>query len=168
MKHYIILLDVSDSVYDFFYKVVNALNYFIETISKLDQDIYLSICCFSNEVQYVLRYELVRNVRPFKLSDFKIGGLTSLYDSVTKIIHDFSLSPSHMENILIIVTDGADNWSRKFSKEEMEETCARYIRYGWRIIHLHANDVIDIVNNSEIIGFDKEDDLSNIFSNLSM
>ena len=71
---------------------------------------------------------------------------------------------------MYIITDGDDNSSKKYNKENSEELCQHARQSGlWNIIHFHTDDVLVYLNNTTAnILYKREDDLSDIFENLSI
>lgn len=166
MKHYIILIDVSGSVQTFFYKVVDALNNFIRN-KKYTEKCFITVCSFSSTIKFITTMQHIDNITSYSLSDFTIDGLTALYDSIGNIINGFK--NNQKQNILIILTDGDDNYSFKYKKHEIDKLCDEMTKfYNWTFIQYHTDNVLDILNTSKSIVFNTTDDLSNIFNNLSI
>ena len=88
---------------------------------------------------------------------------------IIHIINDFStIIDKNVHHNFFIITDGEDNLSRKYDKNETEILCNKSIKSGlWTIIHFHTHDIESLFNISEEIEINN-DNLENIFSNLKI
>jgi hypothetical protein len=109
-------------------------------------------------------------IKPISFEDLEFfGGFTSLYDSVCEIIHEFSsIIERNLHHNFFIITDGDDNSSTKFNKNETEYRCDQSIKSGlWTIIHFHTHDIESLFNVSSEMEIDS-DNLENIFADLKI
>ena len=122
--------------------------------------------CRITTVLFDHRYELlhgrtdIRAVRPITAKEYHVGGSTALLDAVGKTIHKIATAqkntaePFRAEKVLfVIITDGEENASHKYSAAEIKEKIQRQkSRYGWEFIFLGAN--IDAVETAVRFGID--------------
>jgi len=170
ITHYIILIDASHSMNDKIKNIIFSLNNYISS-KKNNHDIYFTITYFNNELYCLKKMENVNNIiNPISVHDLIFfGGLTALYDSICEIINEFStIIDKNVHHNFFIITDGDDNLSRKYDKNETEILCNRSIKSGlWTILHFHTHDIESLFNISEEIEINN-DNLENIFSNLKI
>ena len=148
MKHYIFLIDNSYSMNSYLYSICNILNKFIQNLRQNTSDEnYISIASFSCTLNWILKTQNLNILFPnLSLFDFKNGGTTALYDSVSKVILEFGVNPQIKTNFYII-TDGDDNNSDEYNKETTDRICKEAIQSGgWEIKHFDTlnYDTLDI------------------------
>lgn len=159
--HYIILIDTSYSMKSKLHKLITGLNNFVETIRN-NPDTFLSVVSFSKNMYYICRGLEVSKVGIFDMSHFKEFNLTSLYDSICTILIDWEAVPG--KHNLFIITDGDDNSSRKYNKEQTDVLCSGAMFSGnWEIIHCHT-EISNLMVNKKVVY--QVDDISNILDNL--
>lgn len=71
-------------------------------------------------------------------STYKPDGLTPLYDAIGIALEEFK-PPKKSGVLVVILTDGAENESKRFSQKEVFEMIARREMDGWVFIFLGAN-----------------------------
>lgn len=163
-NHIIILIDCSYSMDSYLCNFVIGLNNFLKNLKskyKNVENIYLTVVCFSSNIKYILEYENINNINIFLRTQFETWGSTALYDSLCSVILKFK-DCNDITN-LFIITDGDDNISKNFSKQQTDDLCNLAINSGlWKITHCHTD--INILN-IPTIKYDI-DDISNIFNML--
>lgn len=166
--HYIILIDSSYSMADGVFSIINGLNNFILRLKQNEPECYLTIAHFNDHLHYIYRCVEIKKIDFVSHHQIKMGGCTSLYDSICEIITIFNLRDIHLYNNLYIITDGDDNSSVRYNKFRSDELCNIARSTGkWNIIHFHTTDVLDLLNNAINITYEKED-LSDLLSNLNL
>lgn len=113
------------------------------------------------------QYEILHNgvdVSQARLNDqqYFVRGMTALYDAVGKTILDvgarLSRTPAAQRPdkvIMIITTDGAENSSREFTGQRIQELIAHQRdKYGWEFLFFGAN--IDTAAVAEDIGIHRD------------
>lgn len=115
-KHIILLLDESGSMESQKANVIRGVNETIRMQRELQVDpVNLSIVKFNSTVSKV-RSDSLWNVRPFTLFDYQPNGQTALYDAIGSTIGRYS---DEIGTIMVIITDGQENSSREFTKQQM-------------------------------------------------
>lgn len=165
-QHIIILIDCSYSMENILKEVVKGLNNFLEKIKiqykNYPINIFLTVASFSNNLKYIVEYKNINLINFFDENDFITWGSTALYDSICNIILKFQ---NNNNTNLYIITDGDDNMSKTYTKEQTNELCDMAIQSGlWKIIHCHTD--INILN-IPTIKYDIND-ISNIFNMLTI
>jgi len=158
--HYIVLVDTSYSMIMNLDKLVTGLNNFIQTIRN--SDTHLSIVNFSNNMKYIYKGTNIKDVGNIIQSDLSGFSSTSLYDSVCNLIIEWKVVPGLHK--LFIITDGIDNSSRRYNKEQTNFLCNEATLSGnWEIVHCHT-EVSDLCVSKKVVY--EVDNLSDILGNL--
>lgn len=158
--HYIILIDNSYSMLNHIEKLVLGLNNFVKTIRN--SDCFLTVISFSNNTSFICKETNIKNVIPFEKYQFNKLNSTSLYDAIYETISFYK--HTIMKNQLFIITDGEDNTSVKYTKNDVDFICQEVINSGfWNIIHCHT-DVSNLKVDKNIIY--NIDDIGNIFEKM--
>lgn len=168
MIHYLFLIDNSYSMNEETYKIYENL---VKIIYKLqsqlrNQKIFLTIAYFHNELYYIYKFTDVQKIyKHFNYSQLIDYGATSLYDSLCTLLLDFQ--EYKIRNKLFIITDGDDNRSIKYTKEDVEKLCNKAKNSGlWEIHHfVNSNVFKDIFESNTNILYN---DITDIFSNLKL
>ncbi len=135
-----ILLDRSGSMMTQWSDTLGAINAYV---SELTGDTNVYIAAFDSGYNGDLAYEVLRNTtaRGFKSlteSDAKPRGGTPLYDSMGKLFdHAFNEGPE--KAYIVVMTDGFENTSRKFTNAVIKEKLARAEDRNWEVVFLGAN-----------------------------
>lgn len=167
-EHYIFLLDTSYSMQPYIAKIIEGINNFIKKLKSLNNgDIYISLIYFNTNITYLFRCANIKNIDAINSNIFINYGTTALYDSVCDVLINYDVSG--LKNNFYIITDGDDNASKRYTKEKADELCNRATTSGdWNIIHFHTDNILNFLNTATNILYNPEDDLSNIFDNLSI
>ena len=168
MQHYIFTLDTSYSMQGYIPKIVEGINSFVKKLQNLrNNNIYISVIYFNTEITYLYKCVNINKFNSINGNIFINYGTTSLYDSICDILLNFNVSG--LKNNLYIITDGDDNSSKRYTKQNTDELCTQATLSGeWNIIHFHTEEVLEYLNNTTNILYNREDDLSNIFENLEI
>jgi uncharacterized protein YegL len=165
-NHIIILIDCSYSMDSHLDNVVFGLNNFLKKLKEkyaYSENIYLTVVCFSTNIKYILEYKNINIINNFSRFDFQTWGSTALYDSICDVILKFK--DFNSKTNLFIITDGDDNVSKIYSKQQTDDICNMAINSGlWNITHCHTD--MNILN-IPTIKYDI-DDISNVFDMLKI
>ena len=168
MIHYLFLIDNSYSMSEDTYKIYQIL---VEIILKIqsrliNRKIFLTIAYFHNDLYYIYKFVDIQKItRIFNYSQMIDYGGTCLYDSICSILIEFK--DYNIENKFFIITDGDDNRSKKFTKQQTDILCEKAKNSGfWQITHfINSNVMRDIFESNENIVYQ---DISDIFNNLKL
>ena len=161
----IIAIDTSYSMSNYISQVVNGLNKFLIKLKGLsvDKPIYLTVISFNTDNKYIFKCVNVNMIDKFYIFQFNSFGTTSLYDVIGQIFLDFGLHVSCLSHFFII-SDGEDNSSTKYNKQNIDEMLNVAENNNWKIIHCHTDvNILDIPTITYNI-----EDISSIFDNLSL
>lgn len=164
IKHIIILIDVSYSMYSHINPFINSLNKFISDLRKnIHCDYRLTLGQFNTQLNYITEFTDVHDISHFNISNFNIHGTTALYDAISLTIKNFS---NNIENTnLFVISDGDDNASFLYTKEDTDKMIEQVIMSRkWNIVHCHTDLSLF---NVPTFNFDVND-ICNIFDNLKV
>jgi len=162
-EHYIFLVDYSYSMCSHIPKIVTVINMFLDELKKSGKtNILFSLASFSYRMRWIVNTINIQSVQNINNDDFKDPGSTSLYDSVCSVLLEFGCDPN-FKNTFYIITDGDDNNSFKFTRENTDELCDKAMKSNWTIKHF---DTLSYQTLSvPTVKFDI-DDMSNLFNNM--
>ncbi len=134
----VILLDESFSMRTNAYSMLNAMNRFINFQKSVPDDgSTLSILCFSTKVRVLIENTPIKLAPLFNKSDYHPDGSTALYDAIGTAI---DMHQNRRRVVIAIVTDGRENASSIYSKENIKEKISMAKSRGCHFIFL-ANDL---------------------------
>jgi uncharacterized protein YegL len=162
MAHVIILIDNSFSMDSCMKNVVDGLNKFLEKI-RYNHNTYMSVLTFNKHINSIVECQDVISIKEFDIKEFRTNGSTALFDAICETILKYS--KLSLKNNLFIITDGDDNCSTSYTKNQTDEICNKAFESGnWKITHCHTDSSI---LNIPTIQYNV-DDISNIFDNLKI
>jgi uncharacterized protein YegL len=132
-----IVIDRSGSMATIFDATVQGLNEFLTRQCELPNadDIRVSVFTFDHDVEYPIQTMPVKLVviDPTIISP---RGTTALYDAIGFALEQaLTFDP----RIVVIITDGYENASRRFKCHEIMEQINERRRHGWTFMFLGAN-----------------------------
>lgn len=121
-----------------------GINSFIAQQATQPGEATLTLVQFDTEYEFVHRGTPVRKVPPYKLEP---RGMTALLDAVGRAINETGQRLASMPEadrpglvIFVIVTDGAENSSREFTKAQIKQMVEhQQEKYNWHFNFLGAN-----------------------------
>lgn len=129
-----------------------GVNTFIkEQKSVDDRGAYITIVEFDNEYNKVVDHVDVNMVLPYKLVP---RGFTALLDAIGTTINsvDMSTVDPNGKIIVVVVTDGDENASKEFTRDQIFKMITEKKEAGWEFIFLAANQ--DAISTGVGFGFD--------------
>ncbi len=166
MNHYIFLIDNSYSMQQHQFKIVSVINEFLKKLKENNiGDTYFSLASFSCNLNWIIKKQNVNYLDMFYTNQFVNSGTTALYDAVCTVLLDFGLDVTERKQ-LYIITDGDDNNSSRYNREETDKMCNIAITNGnWDIKHFDTLEYNTLTVPK--IQFDM-DNMSDLFSNMTM
>ena len=157
----VFILDKSGSMEGLESDTIGGFNAMIEKQKALEGKVYVSTLLFSTHVETLHDRLLLKDVQPLTAQDYQVGGCTALLDAVggtiehISTIHKYARKEDVPHNTMfVITTDGMENASTKYSKEQVKALIGEKEKLGWNFLFLAAN--IDAVETAESIGIRKE------------
>lgn len=156
----VFILDKSGSMAGLERDTIGGFNAMLEKQKVLDGECRITTVLFDNRYELLHDRTDIRAVRPITAKEYHVGGSTALLDAVGKTIHKIATAQKNTAEpfragkvMFVIITDGEENASRKYSAVEVKEAIQRQkSRYGWEFIFLGAN--MDAVETAGRFGID--------------
>jgi len=137
----IVILDESGSMISMGDEPVQSANAFIQEQRKnADDDATITLVTFSIESTRVIDDQLLSEVKDLSDDLYSPGGSTALNDAVCATI-DHKIESEKSDNvILLIITDGEENSSRRFSTADTRKRIEKVQKdHDWKVIFIGAN-----------------------------
>lgn len=132
------ILDQSGSMSSMGCEPLEGLNSFF----KMQQDsgeFYSTLVTFNDKTTFIHKNINGKEIKELTEKDLYPCGLTALYDAIGSSI-EYQKSVKLKNVLVVILTDGENNASSKFTKEEIQELIKEMKKeYGWSFEYLGAN-----------------------------
>lgn len=154
----VFILDRSGSMHGLEADTIGGFNSMLERQKEEAGKAYVSTLLFDGATKVIHDRVEISEVRPMTDKDYTIGGCTALMDALggainhIEMIHKYIRPEDVPENTLfVIITDGMENASQKFTADEVKKAVTRKKEEnGWEFIFLGAN--IDAVETASRYG----------------
>ena len=156
--HVCFVVDESGSMYGSVSDVIGGFERTIKEQSEnKDGECIVSLFTFNDKVKELY---LGKNIKDVKTIDYHPGGCTALFDGVGtaidkvgKWLSDMDESERPSKNLIVIMTDGAENASKEYKSNQVKEKIKHQEdKYSWSFIYMGA-DVTDS-KDADSLGFD--------------
>lgn len=149
MTDLIFILDRSGSMKKQAKTTIKEYNSYIENMEG--ENIKVTTVLFDDEYEMITRRKDVDEVKKLTKEIYYPRGCTALYDAIGKTIK-YMDEEETQKVIFIIITDGLENCSIRYSKDKIKSMIYRHI--NWEFIYLGAD--IDSFNEGTNIGIDEK------------
>lgn len=141
----VFLLDRSGSMESCWDDTIGGFNSFLEDQKATGGT--LTLIQFDHEYQLTYERIKINDVTPMSRETYKPRGSTALLDAIGRLIKDWkgSSNPS-----VVILTDGQENASHKFTKAHIKDLIDQKTKDGWTFAYLGANQ--DAFSEASSIG----------------
>ena len=158
----VFILDRSGSMSGLESDTVGGFNTMIEKQKKQNAPCYVSTVLFNHTSEVLYDRVKLGEVQKMTEEDFFVGGSTALMDVIGGAIHHIGnihkyIRPEDVpaNTMFVIMTDGMENASRRYSSEQVKQMIERQKkRYGWEFLFIGAN--IDAVETAARYGIDAD------------
>lgn len=133
MARRIFLLDRSGSMDSIRGDTIGGFNSFVK--SQIPDGGSLSLYLFDHELECVYSDTPIEKVPLMNENTFVPRGSTALLDAMGEVIKKESGSKA----IMVILTDGEENSSNKYTKEHIKDLTEMRTKEGWEFVYLGAN-----------------------------
>ena len=158
----VFILDRSGSMSGLESDTIGGFNAMLEKQKQQAGACFVSTVLFDN-TSTVLHDRLpLERVPRMTTADYQVGGCTALIDAIGDAIHHIGNIhkyarkedvPAH--TLFVIMTDGMENASRRYSSDEVKQKIERQKeKYGWEFLFIGAN--IDAVETAKRYGIDAD------------
>jgi len=154
----VFILDESGSMWHLKKSTISSFNEMLESQKNLDTEFpaYLTTVVFSDNMKKICDHKEIQEVENMTSENYKPNGCTALMDTLGKTINEMSeINKDNDKNVIfIIITDGYENASREFKREDINKMIKAKREMGWNFIFFGAN--IDSNQEAESLGIDKK------------
>ena len=157
----IFVIDKSGSMSHLAGDTIGGFNGFITSQKALDGKATLTTVLFDTTWKIIHDGVDIHEVKDMTSSDYIAGGGTAMLDAIGEIInrvqdrHDELGIEKPEEVLFVITTDGEENSSHTFNKNQIEKMIKHQTNgHGWKFMFLGAN--MDAVKEAESIGISKD------------
>ena len=144
-SHIGFLVDTSGSMTSIYKNVVEqGLDEFIEEQKKIEHEVKFYGSTFSNELTHLYRGVDLKTETTIKDKYYSIcpSGSTAYYDAVADMISAISNNYTiNDEVVMVVVTDGGDNMSKRHSLSSMRGLILDKKNQGWNIVMIGTNSL---------------------------
>lgn len=138
-----VILDRSGSMDSCKEEAENGLNHFVSEQKEMEGDALFSLVQFDHKYEFVYNGEDIQNVEKYKLIP---RGMTALLDAIGRSINETKERISKLKKkdrpglvIFCIVTDGGENSSHEFNRDQVRGLIEKQTKEGWQFTFLGAN-----------------------------
>jgi hypothetical protein len=130
----VFLLDVSGSMESCWDDTIGGFNSFLADQKATGGT--LTLIQFDHEYRVTCERTAIDDVTPLTRETYKPRGSTALMDAIGRLIKDWK-GTSHPS--VVILTDGLENSSHKFTKAHIKDLIEQKTKDGWTFAYLGAN-----------------------------
>lgn len=142
----VLVLDRSGSMQTIWQNTIEGVNKFIADQRKEDGDCNLTIYQFDHEFDYEATSEDIQVYEYLTNKTYVPRGSTALHDAICEAIDTtrlkiVTLDPEHRPDnvIFVIMTDGHENSSYKYTMLDVNKRISKMTNKGWDFVFLGAN-----------------------------
>lgn len=144
----IVVLDRSGSMKKIAEATVNGFNEFIEEHKNAEGVAKITLAQFDDRYELDYKSLPINEAKNLVLDEtFVPRGTTALYDAIGMTINN---TKTTSDVIFVIITDGAENASHEFTREDVFNLIQEHEEKGWKFIFLAANQ--DAIKTGKTIG----------------
>ena len=158
----VFILDRSGSMSGLEGDTIGGFNSLIEKQKKQDGECFVTTVLFDNELETIHDREELSEIKPMTEDDYTVRGCTALIDAIGSTIehieriHKYARAEDVPEHTMfVIMTDGMENASRKYSSKKVKKMIERRKEAdSWEFLFIGAN--IDAVETAADFGIGRE------------
>ncbi|MBR2133673.1 MAG: VWA domain-containing protein [Eubacterium sp.] len=153
----VFILDRSGSMAGLESDTIGGFNSMLEKQKKQEGEALVTTVLFDHEIKFVHDRVKLDEIPKMTEKDYEVRGCTALIDAIgTSVkhissIHKYARKEDVPSNTMfVIITDGMENASKKFSSDEVKRMIKKQEKNGWQFIFIGAN--IDAVETASHFG----------------
>lgn len=148
------ILDKSGSMNEMREGVISGFAEYISEAKATLPDALFSLTLFDSEPGETQPATPIAKVEPLTEETYQPSGWTALYDTIGKVLEHAEGEAAKDDRVIIVVfTDGQENWSHKYLQREILDKVFKKRANGWAFVFFGAN--IDSYTASSRIGVDR-------------
>lgn len=154
----VFIVDRSGSMSGLEKDTIGGFNSMLKEQAELEGEARVTTVLFDNQYRLLHDRIDIRAVAPMTEKDYRVGGGTALLDAIgctlkkIRAVQKQTAEEYRAEKVLfVIITDGEENSSRKYSAEQIKE-CIEHQKekHGWEFVFFGAN--VDAVMEASKLG----------------
>jgi uncharacterized protein YegL len=157
----VFILDRSGSMAGLESDTIGGYNAFLEKQKDVDGKCLVSTVLFNQASKVVHDRVSLDEIRKMDRNDYLASGTTALIDAMGDAIHHIRNVHRYIreedvpgQTIFVIITDGLENASHRYSSDEVKKMVSAQKEKGWEFLFLGAN--IDAVETASRYGIDEK------------
>ena len=157
----VFVIDRSGSMGGLESDTIGGVNATLAKNRAVDGEAYVTTVLFDHEIKYLHDHVNLRKVADLTEKDYSVRGSTALLDAVadainhTDRVQHYLPKPFRAKNVVVvIITDGYENASRKYRYPEVKRMIEEHREKGWEFLFLGAN--IDVADEAGKLGIDTD------------
>lgn len=142
----VFIIDQSGSMAGLENDTLGGFNRLLNEQKEIDEQCFVTTIFFNTDVSLIHDRTKLSEIAPLGKHDYKPGGATALLDAMgyaitkTESMLNGTLRNRWPSNVLfVIITDGEENSSRKYSTKRIKELVTQKEKEGWIFQFLGAN-----------------------------
>jgi len=158
----VVILDESGSMESLRDDMLKALNDLIKEQKQINErPATFTLVKFNNKISRVKENEPLETSTLLEKSDYVPTGSTALYDAIGCTINRFRFEK---DVLMVIITDGQENASRKYSKDYVADRIEQKKKDNWSFVYLSCD--LSTARQGEDVGIVRSSNCSNIVSDV--
>ena len=138
--HIVAILDRSGSMETIRNDAIGGFNTFLREQQELPGDADMTLIQFDNEYEVVRARVPLRDMKPLTVHSYVPRGGTALFDAIGRTLNEQRIALGDGARVVVtILTDGEENASREFTREQIAALVKKCEGNGWRFVFLAAN-----------------------------
>ena len=163
LSEIICVLDRSTSMGSIIAEAKDGFKQFLETQRKEEGEAFLTVAYFDSEYDKVIDHKNLKDVDDdYIISKYTPRGMTALNDAIGNTVNDINKRLNETEDserpenfVFVILTDGDENASGKFSTGKVNEIIKNQTeKFGWKFVFLASN--INAEKTASTYGIDRK------------
>ena len=156
----VFILDRSGSMRGLEKETIMGFNSMIEKQKSEEGKALVTTILFDHEIEVIHERKSIDEIRKMTDEDYYVRGYTALLDAIGYGIEHVEIAHSHEEDrlpdktLFVIITDGEENSSSRFTPERIRKMIKEQKRKKWEILFIGAN--IDAEKEAGKIGIEKD------------
>lgn len=162
MTELVCIVDRSGSMEEWTQTTIDGFNHFLDSQQKEEGEAVLTTILFNGQTKVLHDRCPVRALRPLTRKEYVARGNTALLDAVGGTLRHIWRNQQQMQRgyrpektIVVIITDGYENSSRKFTYPQVQKIITRCKKAGWEFLFFGAN--MDAVAEAVHLGMEAND-----------
>lgn len=138
----LVILDESSSMERCIDATLSGFNEYVQMLQAKKDFITLTLTTF-NTVDVTTRFvdEPVEDIKLLTKQQYRPNAMTPLYDAIMQTVNETEkkLQGHPISVLCVIITDGEENSSKLYTRDQVSERIAELTKLGWTFTYLGAN-----------------------------